>query len=50
MNMDKPFTVLDLLDMDLKGHNALNLRCLAGRKGLNRTISVPDINRPGLEL
>ena len=48
--MDKPFTVLDLLDMDLKGHNALNLRCLAGRKGLNRTISVPDINRPGLEL
>ena len=50
MNMDKPFTVLDLLDMDLKGHNALDLRCLAGRKGLNRTISVPDINRPGLEL
>ncbi len=48
--MDKPFTVLDLLDMDLKGHNALNLCCIAGRKGLNRTISVPNINRPGLEL
>lgn len=47
---DKPFTVLDLLDMDLKGHNALNLRCIAGRKGLTRTITVPDINRPGLEL
>ncbi|MBO5099763.1 MAG: HPr kinase/phosphorylase [Treponema sp.] len=47
---EKSFTVLDLLDMDLKGHNSLNLRCLAGRKGLSRSISVPDINRPGLAL
>ncbi len=47
---DKPLTVLDLLDMDLKGHNSLNLHCIAGRKGLTRTITVPNINRPGLEL
>ena len=47
---DKPFTVLDLLDMDLKGYNALNLKCIAGRKGLTRAITVPNINRPGLEL
>ena len=47
---EKPFTVLDLLDMELKGHNSLNLHCIAGRKGLTRTIKVPDINRPGLEL
>lgn len=47
---EKPFTVLDLLDMDLKGHNSLELRCIAGRRGLNRRITVPNINRPGLEL
>lgn len=47
---EKPFTVLDLLDMDFKGLNALNLRCIAGRKGLTRKITVPNINRPGLEL
>ena len=47
---EKNFTVLDLLDKDLKGHNALNLKCIAGRKGLTRKISVPNINRPGLEL
>lgn len=46
----KAFTVLDLLDMDLKGYNSLNLHCIAGRRGLNRVISVPDINRPGLAL
>lgn len=47
---DKPFTVLDLLDLDLKGHNALGLKCIAGRKGLTRALTVPDINRPGLAL
>ncbi|MGI5059192.1 HPr(Ser) kinase/phosphatase [Treponema pectinovorum] len=46
----KPFTVLTLLDMELKGHNSLNLHCIAGRKGLTRVITVPNINRPGLEL
>ena len=47
---DKDFTVLDLLDLKLKGHDSLNLRCIAGRSGLSRLITVPAINRPGLEL
>lgn len=46
----KTLTVLDLLDLDLKEHNALELKCLAGRKGLVREISVPELNRPGLPL
>ncbi len=47
---EKDFTVLDLLDLDLKDRDSLNLRCIAGRTGLSRLITVPDINRPGLEL
>jgi HPr kinase/phosphorylase len=47
--MDK-ITVLDLLQLDLKENDALDLRCLAGRPGLVREIKVPEINRPGLEL
>ena len=47
---DKNITVLDLLDLDLKGQNSLNLHCIAGRSGLSRKITVPDINRPGLAL
>ena len=47
---EKSFTVLDLLDLDLKGHNSLNLRCLCGRSGLGRPITLPDLNRPGLAL
>ena len=43
---DRPFTVLDLIDLDLKEHNSLNLRCIGGRKGLGRTIDIPDLNRP----
>lgn len=46
----KNFTVLDLIDLDLKDHNSLNLTCLAGRKGLTRIITDPEINRPGLTL
>ena len=46
----KTLTVLDLLDLDLKENNALELKCLAGRKGLIREISVPELNRPGLPL
>jgi len=46
----KRFTVLDLIDIDLKEHNSLNLRCIGGRKGLSREISIPDLNRPGLAL
>ncbi len=48
--MMKHFTVLDLLDLDLKEHDALDLQCIGGRPGLTREIRVPDINRPGLAL
>ncbi|MDR1389891.1 MAG: HPr(Ser) kinase/phosphatase [Treponema sp.] len=44
----KHFTVLDLVDIDLREHNSLDLRCIGGRKGLGRVIEVPNINRPGL--
>ncbi len=47
---EQRFTVLDLLDLDLKEQNALGLRCIGGRKGLPREITVPDLNRPGLAL
>ena len=47
---EKKFTVLDLLELDLSGHDALNLRCIAGRRGLPRAITNPEINRPGLAL
>jgi len=43
---DRAFTVLDLLDLDLKEQNSLNLRCIGGRKGLGREITIPDLNRP----
>ncbi len=44
------FTVLDLLDLDLKEHNYLQLKCVAGRSGLSRKISIAKITRPGLAL
>ena len=44
------FTVLDLIDIDLKEHNSLNLKCIGARKGLGRQITVQNINRPGLAL
>lgn len=47
---DKSFTVLDLLDLELKGHNSLNLKCASGRRGLSHKITIPDVNRPGLAL
>lgn len=46
----KKFTVLDLLQLDLRDRDALNLKCIAGRSGLVRELKVPEINRPGLEL
>lgn len=46
----KDFTVLDLLDIDLKEHNHLRLRCIAGRSGLSRKLSSAMISRPGLPL
>jgi HPr kinase/phosphorylase len=44
--VEKCLTVLDLIDMDLKEHNSLNLRCIGGRKGLIKEIIVSDLNRP----
>ena len=46
----KEFTVLDLLDLDLKEHNHLQLTCIAGRSGLSRPIKNAKIARPGLAL
>jgi len=46
----KKITVLDLLQLDLRDRDALNLKCVAGRSGLVRELKVPEINRPGLEL
>jgi HPr kinase/phosphorylase len=43
---DRVFTVLDLIDLDLKEHNSLNIRCIGGRKGLSKKIDIPDLNRP----
>ncbi|MCL1929058.1 MAG: HPr(Ser) kinase/phosphatase [Treponema sp.] len=50
MATKKEFTVLDLIDIDLKEHNSLNLRCIGGRRGLGRIITVPNLNRPGLAI
>jgi len=47
---EKKFTVLDLLNLELAGHDTLNLKCIAGRRGLPKAITVPEINRPGLAL
>lgn len=47
---EKNFTVLDLLDLNLRGHDSLNLSCIAGRRGLSRVLTIPNINRPGLAL
>ncbi|MFA6706306.1 MAG: HPr(Ser) kinase/phosphatase [Sphaerochaetaceae bacterium] len=44
------FSVLDLLDLDLKEHNHLQLTCIAGRAGLSRIITTTKISRPGLPL
>ena len=46
----KEFSILDLLDLDLKEHNQLQLTCIAGRGGLSRKITSSNISRPGLPL
>ncbi|MDR2149659.1 MAG: HPr(Ser) kinase/phosphatase [Spirochaetaceae bacterium] len=48
--LDTRFTVLDLIDIELKEQNSFDLRCIGGRKGLSREITTPGINRPGLAL
>jgi HPr kinase/phosphorylase len=44
------FSILDLLDLDLKEHNHLQLTCIAGRSGLSRKLTNSKISRPGLPL
>jgi HPr kinase/phosphorylase len=44
------FTVLNLIDIDLKEHNSLNLISIGDRKGLARKIRNSELNRPGLAL
>ena len=46
----KNFTVLDLLDLDLKENDALSLKCVAGRQGLGNEITMSFLDRPGLAL
>ncbi|MDA3832573.1 MAG: HPr(Ser) kinase/phosphatase [Spirochaetales bacterium] len=46
----KDFTVLDLLDLDLKEKGLLSLNCIGGRPGLSREITTSKVNRPGLTL
>lgn len=46
----KEFTVLDLLDLDLKEKNLLDLKCIGGRPGLTRNLTTSKVNRPGLTL
>lgn len=50
MSAMKDFTVLDLLDLDVKDNGVLKLRVLAGRAGLSRIIRTPLLSRPGLPL
>lgn len=47
---DRKFTVLDLINLELPGHDALNLRCIGGRRGLSKELAGTEINRPGLGL
>jgi HPr kinase/phosphorylase len=47
---EEKFTVLDLVGLDLKEHDSLDLNCFCGRKGLSNRINVPEVNRPGLAL
>lgn len=44
------FTVLDLLSLEPGPPNALDLRCICGRRGLSREIYSTDTNRPGMAL
>lgn len=43
-------TILELLDIDGKNGNHLQLSCVAGRSGLSRKLSTAMISRPGLPL
>lgn len=44
------FSILDLLDLDLKENNHLQLSCIAGRSGLSRKLTNSKVSRPGLPI
>ena len=46
----KTFQVCKLLESNLREYAGLELKCLAGRKGLFNEIKTADINRPGLAI
>jgi len=46
----KTFQVYRLLESDIKEYDELELKCIAGRKGLFNEIKSADVNRPGLAL
>lgn len=48
--MAHPITVLDLLQLDPREHEPLELRCIGGRPGLTAQLHGPELNRPGLAL
>ncbi len=48
--LSKTLTVLELLDLDLTEHDSLHLHCVCGQGGLTRSITISDLNRPGLAL
>ena len=43
-------TIVNLLGIDLKEHEALDLSVVSGKKGLDAQIHSPNLNRPGLAL
>ena len=43
-------TVLNLLQLELKEHEALQLTCAGARRGLTAELHGPELNRPGLAL
>ena len=47
---EESFTVFNLIKLESKGRNSLNLKCIGGRLGLRKKICNGDINRPGLAL
>ena len=46
----KKFTILDLLHLDTRENDELFLKCIAGRQGVGREITVAYLDRPGLAL
>ncbi|MGP1437920.1 MAG: HPr(Ser) kinase/phosphatase [Treponema sp.] len=46
----KTFQVYQLLESQVKEYDELELKCLAGRKGLFNEIKTANVNRPGLAL